>query len=130
MIGIWGAYSNIYLIVAGVAMLLAFGLPLMITPLGWARVFRWELPQPPGNLVVFLGRSLGVLISLVAIFAIKVTGIPAAKPFFFDFMLWTFLAMLALHISGMLRKTQPVTENYEIILWVMLFLVTLCFYPV
>ena len=128
MIGIWQSYSNVYLVVAGVAMLATFGVPLLVVPLRWARFLRWEVPQPE-NLVVFLGRSLGILISLLAIFAFKVTGSPAAKPFFFDLMLWLFVAMIALHGYGAIRKTQPVTETVEIGLWVVLFLITLCFYP-
>jgi len=96
--------------------------------LSWARLFRWVVPQPE-NLVTFLGRSLGILISLLAVFAFRVTGIPAAKPFFFDLMLWLLGAMFALHTYGAIRKTQPVTETAEILLWVLLFFVTLGFYP-
>jgi hypothetical protein len=129
MIGIWQSYSDVYLYVAGVAMLASFGIPLMIVPLRWARFLRWEVPQPE-NLVVFLGRSLGVFISVIAIFAFKATGAPAAKPFFFDLMLWLFVTMIALHAYGAIRKTQPITETVEISLWVVLLLVTLCFYPV
>jgi hypothetical protein len=128
MIGIWRTYADVYLYIAGVAMLALYGIPLMVVPLRWARAFRWEIPQPE-NLVVFLGRSLGIFISLVAIFGFKVTGIPAAKPFFFDFMLWFLATMTALHAYGAIRKTQPITETLEIILWLVLFVVTLCFYP-
>ena len=128
MIGIWQSYSDIYLYVAGVAMLATFGIPLLVVPLRWARFLRWEVPKPD-NLVVFLGRSLGLFISVIAVFAIKATAAPAAKPFFFDLMLWLFVSMIALHIYGAIRKTQPVTETVEILLWVFLFLVTLCFYP-
>ena len=128
MIGIWKSYSNVYLIIAGVAMLTTFGLPLTLVPLRWARVFRWEIPQPE-NLVVFLGRSLGIFLSVIGIFAFKATGIPAAKPFFFDLMLWIFVTMIALHAYGAIRKTQPITETVEIILWIILLLITLCFYP-
>ena len=129
MIGIWNSYSDVYLIVAGVAMLAAFGLPLLLVPTGWARVFRWEVPQPR-DLVVFLGRSLGVFISILAIFAFKVAQTPTAKPFYFDLMLWVFGGMILLHAYGAIRKTQPITETLEIILWVVLTVVTLCFYPV
>ena len=128
MIGIWKSYSDVYLVVAGVAMLIAFGLPLTLVPLRWARVLRWEIPQPE-NLVVFLGRSLGIFISLVAVFAFKATGVPAARPFFFDFILWLFVTMIVLHAYGAIRKTQPITETVEIALWIVLLLVTLCFYP-
>ena len=128
MIGIWQSYSDVYLYVAGVAMLAAFGIPLLVAPLRWARALRWEVPQPE-HLVAFLGRSLGLFVSVLAVFAFKVTSSPAAKPFYFDLMLWLFVSMIALHIYGAIRKTQPVTETVEIVLWVFLFLVTLCFYP-
>jgi hypothetical protein len=128
MVGIWQSYSDVYLYVLGVAMLAAFGIPLVVVPLQWARAFRWAVPQPE-NLTVFLGRSLGVLLSLLAVFAIKVTSSPVAKPFFFELMLWLLVAMIALHAYGAIKKTQPITETMEIALWIVLLLITLCFYP-
>ncbi len=128
MVGIWQSYSDVYLYVAAAAMLISFGVPLLIAPVGWARVFRWPVPDEQ-NLVAFLGRSMGVFIALMSIFAVQAVRTPAAKPFFFDMMLFTFAAMLMLHVVGAIRKTQPVTETAEIGLWVVLFIVTLCFYP-
>jgi hypothetical protein len=66
----------------------------------------------------------------MAIFAFRVTQIPAAKPFFFDLMLAIFGGMILLHVYGAISKTQPVTETLEIVMWVVLSLVTLGFYPV
>ncbi len=129
MIGIWNSYADIYLIVAGVAMLLFFGLPLILVPMRWARVFRWDVSQP-GDLVIFLGRSVGVFISVIALYAFKVSQTPSAMPFFYELMLWTFVGMILLHVYGAIRKTQPITETIEIGLWIILSLVTLCFYPV
>jgi len=128
MIGIWSEYASLYLIIAGVATLLAFGLPLALVPFRWAKVFRWEIPQQ-GNLAEFLGRSLGAMLVVVAIFSLIAARIPAVQPFFFNFVLVTFAAMLCLHVYGAIRKVQPITETYEIILWVILLILTLCFYP-
>jgi hypothetical protein len=128
MIGIWNAYADIYLIVAGVAMLVVFGLPLMLVPLRWAKLLRWDVSQP-GDWSIFMGRSLGVMITVLALYAIKVSQTPPAMPFYYQLMLWTFVGMILLHIYGAIRKTQPITETIEIGLWVILFLVTLCFYP-
>jgi hypothetical protein len=128
MIGIWKSYADNYLIIAGIAMLLAFGLPLIFTPAGWARLFRWEFPQSH-QLVVFLERSMGIVISIIAIFAFKAIQTPVAKPFFFDLMLWIFGGMILLHVYGAVRKTQPITETIEICLWIALSIITLCFYP-
>ena len=128
MIGIWNAYAAPFLIVAGSATLLAFGIPLLVAPMAWARVFRWEIP-PPGQLSVFLGRSLGLLICVVGAYAFRAAAIPAAQPFFFEFMLWLFVGMIALHVYGAVKRVQPITETIEIALWVILLLATLAFYP-
>ncbi len=129
MIGIWGAQSNLYLYILGVATLILFGLPMVFVPMQWARALRWELPQP-SDLAITFGRSLGIVISIVAIFAIRVAQIPAAKPFFFDMLIAIFAGMLLIHVYGAIRKTQPFTETGEIALWVLLGLLTLSFYPV
>jgi hypothetical protein len=129
MVGIWSAYSHIFLYIVGIAMLLAYGLPLTFAPLWWSKFFGWET-HAAGQLTVMLGRSLGILIALVAIFAMVVPGMPAAGPFFFNFMLCLIGLMTILHIYTALRKEQPKLETYEIALWVVLFLLTLCFYPV
>jgi hypothetical protein len=129
MIGIWAANANIFLYVIGVASLLFFGLPILVTPLGWARAMRWDIPQQR-DLAMLLGRSLGLIISTIAIFAFRVTQIPVAKPFFFDLILCIFVEMFLLHVFGAVRKAQPITETFEIILWAVLSLLTLGFYPI
>ena len=129
MIGIWNSYTDMFLIIAGVAMMVTFGLPLLLVPMSWARVFRWEIPQPR-ELVTFLGRSVGVFIIIMAIFCFIVIKTPEAKPFFFDLILFIFVGMILLHGYGAIRGTQPITETLELILWIGLTLVTLCFYPV
>ncbi len=128
MIGIWNDYANIFLILIGVVTLLAFGLPLTFVPMRWARLFRWDVSQPT-QLAVFVGRSLGVLLSIIAIFAFVVISDTAAMPFYFNLVLSIFVGMFLLHVYGALRKAQPITETVEIALWVVLTLVTLGFYP-
>jgi hypothetical protein len=129
MIGIWQEYAGIYLLVVGVAMLLGFGIPLLLAPMSWARLFRWEVP-PPGHLVMFLGRSLGVFICVVAAYAIRIAAVPSGQPFYFELMVWIVVAMFGLHVYGAIRKVQPITETIEIGLWAVLLLATLAFYPV
>ncbi|HLB64129.1 MAG TPA: hypothetical protein VJJ46_04760 [Anaerolineales bacterium] len=128
MIGIWEAYAGTYLTVVGIAMLLAFGIPLLVAPMAWARLFRWEMP-PPGQLVVFLGRSLGLFICVVGAYGIRIAAVPAGQPFFFELMLWLVVAMIGLHAYGAIKRVQPATETIEIGLWAVLLLVTLAFYP-
>lgn len=128
MIGMWHVQAGIYLTVAGVAMLAAFGLPLVTMPMKWARAFRWDIPAST-KLATFLGRSLGVILCVFAAYAIKAAVMPAAQPFVFEMMLWLLVAMLALHVYGALRRMQPITETIEIALWVVLTLTTLAFWP-
>ena len=128
MIGILQAFSGTYLLAAGIAMLAAFGLPLLVVPLKWARLMRWEVPEST-TLATFLGRSLGTFLCVFAVYAIKAAFTPAAQLFFFELMLWLLVAMLALHVYGALRKTQPITETIEIALWIVLILATLAFWP-
>lgn len=128
MIGIWKSYADIYLIVAGIAMLTAFGLPLVIAPMRWAHLFQWDVSQR-GNLTLFLARSMGVFISIMALYAFRVSQSAAAMPFYFELMLWVFAGMLLLHVYGAIRKTQPVTETFEIGVWIALIFITILFYP-
>lgn len=46
MIGMWKTSIHIYLYVLTIGMLIGFGLPLLLVPLHWARLFRWGIPQP------------------------------------------------------------------------------------
>jgi hypothetical protein len=129
MIGIWQSYADIYLIVAGAAMLLGFGLPLTLVPIQWAHVFQWELPSHK-KFTLFLERSVGIFIIVMSIFAFKASqGSIEVMRFFFDMMLVTFVGMILLHIYGAIRKVQPRSETLEIILWVILTIVTVLFYP-
>lgn len=129
MIGLWNNYLHIYLNVVAVAMLLGFGLPLLFVPLCWARVFRWETPQST-HLATFLGRSLGVFIIVISVFAYKAANTPAVQPFFMDMMLWIIAGSILIHVHGAIKKVQPITETIEIIVWFLLLFATLAFYPI
>lgn len=128
MIGVWKSCLHIYLYVVAVGMLVGYGIPLLFAPVRWARVFRWHIPQPD-HLIAFLGRSLGAFTCVLAVFAFKAANTPAVQPFFVDLLLWAFVPHILIHIHGAIRKIQPITETVEILLWVLLFLVTLAFYP-
>ncbi len=52
--------SRAYLVAAGTTGLLAFGIPLFLSPLRWARALRWRVPAET-DLTVYLGRSLGAV---------------------------------------------------------------------
>jgi hypothetical protein len=79
--------------------------------------------------VIYLGRCLGGIICVISFFATRVTDDAAVLPFFFDFMLVSFAAMIVVHLYGALRRIQPWTETAEILFWLAQFLATLCFHP-
>ncbi len=129
MVGIWHAYADVFLIVAGVAMLAGFGLPMLLLPINWARLFRWEMPSNK-KFTIFLERSLGIFIIVMSIFAfIAGRSETVVMRFYFNLMLVTFVGMISLHIYGAIKKLQPKTETYEIAMWAVLSFVTILFYP-
>lgn len=128
MIGMWSSTLHIYLYVVAIAMLIGFGFPLLLVPIHWARVFRWEIPQEK-QLATFLGRSVGVFVIVLAIFAYRAANTPEVQRFFFDMLLWITAGSLLIHVYGALKKAQPITETIEIGLWILLFITTLAFYP-
>jgi hypothetical protein len=128
MVGMWESYAGAFLIVTGVATLAGFGIPLLVVPMTWARLMRWQIP-PPGQLVTFLGRSLGIFTSVVGVYAFRAAGMPQAQPFFFELMLLVFVGMIGLHVYGALKRAQPITETMEIGLWIVLFVLALAFFP-
>ena len=128
MVGLFSQYSDIFLYVVGVAMLIGYGLPLTFVPLRWARFFGWKIPEE-NKLTVFLGQSLGVLLIIISIFGFLAPGMPQVMPFFFNIILSIIGLMTLLHAYGAVRKLQPKLETWEILLWVILFLLALVFYP-
>jgi hypothetical protein len=128
MIGLWNTYLHIYLYVVAVAILIGFGIPLLFVPIQWARIFRWEIPEQK-QLAAFLGRTVGVFLIVLAVFAFKAANTPAVQPFFFDLLLWIISGSILIHVYGAIKKAQPITETLEILVWVLLFFVTIAFYP-
>jgi hypothetical protein len=40
-----------------------------------------------------------------------------------------YIAMIAIHVCGGIKKIQPITETVEILFWVGQVVLSLCFYP-
>jgi hypothetical protein len=128
MIGLWNSYLHIYLYILAALMLLGFGLPLLFIPIHWARLFRWEIPRSQ-QLAAFLGRTVGVFICVLSVFAFRAASTPAVQRFFVDMLIWITTGSILIHVYGAIRKAQPITETIEIIVWFLLLFATLTFYP-
>jgi hypothetical protein len=105
-----------FLFVGGVGTLAAFGLPILLSPLRWARALQWEIPEDV-RLVRYFARSLGC--TAVAIGAVSVhLSLQADPPR--EFLLVPILSTALLtgtHVVGALERSQPWTETVEILLW-------------
>lgn len=128
MLGMWNGYAGPFLQVAS-ALTLALGAPMMITPLGWARVLQWKTPAET-DLTVYFGRCLGGVVTVLAIFGFFASTNPTVQPFFFQVMLSAVGLNILIHIYGALKKIQPLTETIEIGAWVLLFIAGILFYPI
>jgi VIT1/CCC1 family predicted Fe2+/Mn2+ transporter len=128
MIGIWSDYAQTYLLVFVIVTSTAFALPLFLKPLVWAKVMMWELPEET-DLAVYFGRCLGAFICIVELVSLRAALTGEGIVFAFEVMLAVFSFMLVVHIYGALKKIQPITETLENILWLILLLLTLAFFP-
>jgi hypothetical protein len=128
MIGIWQNYSGEYLLVVAIGTVIIFGMPMLIAPLRWAQVLRWQLPRET-DLAVYFGRCLGGVICLLAYGALRAARAPLYQSFYFELILGCFVMMILIHIYGAIKQIQPLSETLEIAYWLGLFIITLCFYP-
>ena len=128
MIGMWSSHAQTFLLVFACITTLFFALPLFFTPLAWARMMMWTVPDDT-DLAVYFGRCLGAFILIVELIAFRAALTGEGLLFAFQVLLAVFLFMLVVHIYGALRKIQPITETLENILWVLLLALTLLFFP-
>lgn len=127
MIGIWSSYASTYLLVVGIAVIVAMA-PLAIGPLWWAKVLGWRIPADT-DLAIYLGRSLGCVTCAVGAFAILVAGDAAHHQFFFSLLLVNWVLMVLVHVYGALKGIQPISETYEAGVWIALVIITLLCWP-
>jgi hypothetical protein len=128
MVGIWSSYSKIFTIFNATALIVVFCIPMMIAPMKWARLLRWPIPDHE-HLAIYFGRCLGGFAFILALFGLKAVTNSSLLPFYFDLGLGIYIAMIAIHVYGGIRKIQPMTETVEILFWVGQVVLTLCFYP-
>jgi len=128
MIGRWGSRSATYLRVLAVGTLLAFGLPMLISPLRWAEALGWQIPGET-DLAIYFGRCLASLVCVLGVMGLRVARSRPLQPLFFDILLGATAFMTAVHAYGALRGIQPTSETIEIAFWALLVLLTLLFHP-
>jgi hypothetical protein len=116
-----------FLYVAGIGMLLGYGIPLLFFPLRWARWFRWRIPVET-ELAVYFARCLGCLVDAIIFAALRAAPAPAAHTDVFPLVIAALALVLGVHVWGALRRQQPWTETVEIGLYSLLLAVAIAGY--
>ena len=128
MIGSLSPYSSLYLQALGLGSLVLLGIPLVVAPMAWGRALRWPLPAET-RLAVYLGRCLGSVICVLAVFAFVAAATPGVQAFFFQIVLANVALMVAVHAWGAVRRIQPTFETIETFAWLGLLVVGALCYP-
>jgi len=108
--------SSLFLLAASSIGLLAFALPLLLSPLRWARRLRWRLPEDT-DLTVYLGRSLGAVATALSVGGLLAARDPRRHRIVFPMASLAGLLLTGVHIWGAVQKRQPWTETAEIPFW-------------
>ncbi|MCP3137376.1 hypothetical protein [Pyxidicoccus xibeiensis] len=103
-----------FLVVSTLSFLAVFGLPLLLCPLKWARVFGWKIPEGNTDLTVYFARCLGGVATAIILTLVQYIPDPDSQPALFDLIALVCGAMVVVHVWGALRKAQPPLETLEI----------------
>lgn len=129
MLGLWSAYSQIYLLTLVCVTSLVFALPIFLAPLTWAGWFGWRIPQET-DLAVYFGRCLGAFALIVEALMLRAGLGGEGLVFTFQVLLGVAAMMVLVHIWGALLRIQPISETLEIGMYGGMFLLTVLFYPI
>ena len=108
--------SSLFLIAASGIGLLVFALPLLLSPLRWARALRWRPPQDT-DLTVYLGRSLGAVATALSFGGLVAARDPWRHRIVFRMAALAAFLLTGVHVWGAIQKRQPWTETAEILFW-------------
>ena len=108
--------SSLFLLAASTIGLLAFALPLLLSPLRWAKRLRWRVPEDT-DLAVYLGRSLGAVATALSVGGLLAARDPRRHRIVFPMAAIAASLLTGVHVWGAIRKRQPWTETVEILFW-------------
>jgi hypothetical protein len=108
--------SSIFLLAASGVGLVAFALPLLLSPLRWAKALRWRVPAD-SDLSLYLGRSLGALAVTFTLGGIRAAFDPWRNRILFPMAAVAAGLLTLVHIVGAVQRRQPWTETAEILFW-------------
>lgn len=110
-------FASWFLAASCAGFLAVYAVPLTFFPLRWARWFRWELPAGGADLTVYFARCTGLLAFTIIVLAAQAIPDPRGHRAIFELIGWATGFMVLLHAWGAIRRTQPWTEDLEIVLY-------------
>ena len=106
----------------------AFGLPLLLSPLKWARRLRWQVPEDT-DLTVYLGRSLGAVAVALSLGGLLAARDPWRHRIVFQMAAAAAALLAGVHVRGAIQGKQPWTETAEIPFWAAMAIAAIACYP-
>ncbi len=105
-----------FLWIAGGLFLVVFAIPLLWSPLRWARAFGWPDVQA-SPLTGYFGRCVGALGAGLVIGGFRAAPRPGEHLILFDVIIASGVLLGLVHVRGALRRDQPLSETLEIALY-------------
>lgn len=128
MLGYYSDYTNTYLLVLMLVTTTAFVIPIFFTPMFWAKMLLWAIPDDT-DLAVYFGRCLGSFALVLEVMILRALLTGSDISFVCDFLICVFVMMVVVHVYGAIKGIQPITETLEIGFWIGLVVAGLLFYP-
>ncbi len=111
--------SQIVLLVAGLAVGLLYGVPLLVAPILWGRWFGWDAPADL-RLARYFGRCLGAAVLALSVLALLGAADARVTRPALAIAGLCLLLQSAVHMVGMLERSQPRLETLEGFAWLAL----------
>ena len=103
--------GRVFLFIAGLGVLVVFGLPILLAPYDWADAFGWDT-QPHTDLTTYFARVAGAIVTSLAIYALYASRAPARHRSLFTLIAGIGGLMVLVHLWGI--GAQPASETIEV----------------
>ena len=120
--------SALFLLATSGVSLGAVALPLLVSPLKWAKRLRWQVPEDT-DLTVYLGRSLGAVAVALSLGGLWAARDPWRHRIVFQIAAAAAVLLTGVHVRGAIEGKQPWTETAEIPVWAAMAIGAIACYP-
>ena len=106
--------ARVFLLTAGIGVLVVFGLPILFAPYDWADLFGWDVGRHT-DLTTYFARCTGALVTALAIYALYASRAPQRHRPLFTLVAGIGALMVLVHLRGI--GAEPASEVVEIALY-------------